>query len=398
MTHVLIIGGGLAGPLVAMALEKAGISSAVYEAYAEGASVGVGAWLTVAVNGLDAMRTLGVAERVCAAGFPSRDITLVSGTGKVLGEVPIGGELPDGTVTHTLKRSDLHGALLAEASARGIPFHYEKRLVSVHEDAVGVTACFDDGTEAHGDLLVGADGLHSRVRTFIDPQAKTPRYTGHGNMGGFTSGSAVRVPSGTYRMVFGKRAFFGYTTTPEGDTWWFANPPKKDPYTREELAGMDTAAWKASLVELFREDVGPMVELIEHSEGELVGMSQFDLPPVRSWHKGRVVIVGDAAHAASPSSGQGASMAAEDAVALAVALRDARDIEDGLARFSACRKPRAEKVIAYGARSSSAKTLGPVGRAVRDFMMPLFLGNLDRGAATKKLAWLYDHHIAWSPA
>ena len=99
--HSLIIGGGLAGPLTALALTRAGISCAVYEAFPEGAALGVGAWLTVAVNGLHAMQTLGVSQQAMALGFPSREITLRSGTGKQLGVVPIGGELDyldDGTM------------------------------------------------------------------------------------------------------------------------------------------------------------------------------------------------------------------------------------------------------------------------------------------------------------
>ena len=118
MKHALIIGGGLAGPLVAIALDEANVPCAAYEASPEGAAVGVGAWLTVAVNGLHAMHSLGVGQQVIAQGFPSRDITLLSGTGKPLGVVPIGGELPDGTVTHTMKRADLHACLVAGAPLR----------------------------------------------------------------------------------------------------------------------------------------------------------------------------------------------------------------------------------------------------------------------------------------
>lgn len=328
-------------------------------------------------------------------GFPSREIALVSGAGRHLGTVPIGGELADGTVTHTMKRTDLHRVLVGAAIERGIRFEYGKRLVSVDEDGDDVIARFDDGSTATGDLLVGADGIRSRVRASIEPRPTEPRYTGHGNVGGFTPASSVALPPGAYTMVFGKRAFFGYTTAPDGETWWFANPPRKRPIERDELARMDTAAWKQELIALFAEDEGPMVELIRGSVGELVGMNQFDLPPVRGWHRGRVVLVGDAAHAASPSSGQGASMAAEDAVALATCLRDAPDVTAGLARFEAMRKPRAERVIAHGARTSSSKTAGPIGRVFRDALMPFFLKRMNGDAAKRELAWLYDHRVAW---
>jgi FAD-dependent urate hydroxylase len=391
--HALIIGGGLAGPLTALALTRAGISCAVYEAFPESAAVGVGAWLTVAVNGLHAMQTLGVSQQVMAQGFPSRDITLRSDTGKLLGVVPIGGELPDGTVTHTLKRADLHACLLAEAHARGVPFHHDKALVAVVEEGARVVARFRDGTEAVGDLLIGADGIRSRVRELIDPQARAPRYTGLGNVGGFTPAASVQLPAGTYEMVFGERAFFGYTTAPTGETWWFANPPRKEPLEREALSAMDTEAWKTHLCALFEGDAGPMVELIRGAQGALVGMNQYDLAPVRRWHRGRLLVLGDAAHAAAPSSGQGASMAAEDAVMLGLCLQGASDVPAALARFEAARKPRANRVITYGARTGSSKTLGPVGRAMRDFMMPLFLRNAGSETARRRLAWLHDYRV-----
>src|SRR5918998_4799632 len=102
---VLIIGGGIAGPVTAMALQRAGIDPVVYEAYDTSAGLDAGAFLTVAVNGLDALRTLDAHEAVLDAGFPTRSIEFFSGTGKHLGEVPIGGTPPDGTGTPTLKRA-----------------------------------------------------------------------------------------------------------------------------------------------------------------------------------------------------------------------------------------------------------------------------------------------------
>src|ERR671915_2036460 len=125
----LIIGCGIAGPVTAMALQRAGIESVVYEAYDTSAGLDAGAFLTVAVNGLDALRSLGAHEPVLAAGFPTRSIEFFSGTGKRLGEVPIGGTLPDGTVSHTIKRADLYRVLYVEAIHRGIPIEHNRRLV-----------------------------------------------------------------------------------------------------------------------------------------------------------------------------------------------------------------------------------------------------------------------------
>ena len=188
----LIIGGGIAGPVTAMALQRAGIDPVVYEAYGTGAGLDAGAFLTVAVNGLDALRTLDAHEPVLAVGFPTRSIEFFSGTGRRLGEVPIGGTLPDGTVTHTIKRADLYRVLHDEATRRGVPIEHNRRLVGAETTPDGsVVARFEDGTEAAGDLLIGADGIHSRTRRIIDPTTPEPRYTGLGNVGGFTRNASV---------------------------------------------------------------------------------------------------------------------------------------------------------------------------------------------------------------
>ena len=172
-----------------------------------------GSFLTFAINGLDALRTIDAHHLVLAEGFPTPRMAIQSGTGKRLGEVPNGGTLPDGTVSQTLKRADLYRALRDEAVRRGARVEYGKRLVDAETTPGGVVARFEDGTEAEGDLLIGADGIHSRTRRIIDPSAPEPRYVPVLNIGGYARGVAVQAEPGTFRMVFGKRAFFGYAVS-----------------------------------------------------------------------------------------------------------------------------------------------------------------------------------------
>jgi FAD-dependent urate hydroxylase len=283
----LIIGGGIAGPVAAMALQRAGLDSVVYEAYAGGAD-DAGAFLTFASNGLDALHTIDAHHLVLEKGFPTPRMEIQSGTGKHLGSVPNGGTLPDGTVSQTLKRSDLYRALRDEAVRRGVRVEYGKRFVEagITPDG-GVAARFEDGTEAEGDLLVGADGIHSRTRRIIDPSAPGARYVPVLNIGGFASN--VRVPGepGTFRMVFGKRVFFGYAIHPSGEVWWFASPPHPDEPSRAELAAISTERWRKMLTDLLAEDDTPAVEIINHTPGELSGWATYDLPSVPTWHRGR---------------------------------------------------------------------------------------------------------------
>jgi FAD-dependent urate hydroxylase len=391
----LIIGAGIAGPVTAMALQRAGVESVVYEAYDTSAGLGAGAFLTVAVNGLDALRTLDAHEPVLDAGFPTRNIEFFSGTGKRLGEVPIGGTLPDGTDTHTIKRADLYRVLHDQAIRRGVRIEHGRRLVDAETTpAGGVVARFADGSRAAGDLLIGADGIHSRTRRIIDPTAPEPRYTGLGNIGGFTRNASVNTKPGIYVMVWGRRAFFGYTVSPSGEIWWFANPPSARELTRAELAATTAEQWKRWLIDLFADDASPAVEIIEATTGELPATNQYDVPSVPTWHRGPMVIVGDAAHATSPASGQGASMAIEDAVVLAKCLRDLPDIRQAFAAYERLRRERVERVVAQGARSSSGKAAGPIARVLRDLMLPVILKRV-ASSGEKSLAWMYDYHIDW---
>jgi len=392
MTKALIIGGGIAGPVTAVALQRAGIESVVYEAYPANAG-NAGAFLTVAVNGLDALRPLDLHQPVMELGFSTRTIDLVSGTGKRLGTIPIGGVLPDGTTTHTIKRADLYRALYEAARGRGIDVHHGKRLVDAEVVANGgVTARFEDGTRATGDLLIGADGIHSRTRRIIDLAAPAPRHLGLGNVGGFTRTGAVTMTPGAYVMTFGKRAFFGYVVHPSGEIWWFANPPSARRAARRVVPETLTSdQWKARLIDLFTDDAGPTVDIIRSTTELVGGTDQYDLPKVPTWYRGPMIVIGDAAHAASPSSGQGASMAIEDALVLAKCLRDLAEPTAAFQAFERLRRPRVERVVAFGARSSSNKAPGPVGRVIRDLLAPFFLKLIARQSQD----WLFGYHIDW---
>lgn len=384
MKSALIVGAGIAGPVLAIGLRRAGFEPRIVEAYSAGASRDAGSWLTVAVNGLEALRTFDLHRAVLEVAFPSREIELYNGSGRRLGVASLGGVLPDGTPTQTLKRADLHHVLIEAAEREGIPFAYETRLESAETLADGkVLARFEDGTESAVDVLVGADGVHSRVRTVIDPHAPAPRATRMGNVGGFVPrGLAHRsdLAPGTYRMMFGRSAFFGYVVHPAGDVWWFANP--KTPYPADP-----DATWLAGL---FDADEGPAAELVRATPHPLTFALQYELPRVPVWSRGAIGILGDAAHAASPTSGQGASLAIEDAVALARCLRDL-PVTEAFAAFERQRRARVERVVAEAARTSAHKIPGPFGAFVRDRMLPIVLSFATRASRD----WLFDHRIAW---
>jgi FAD-dependent urate hydroxylase len=226
----LIAGGGIAGTVAALALHRAGWSPTVYEARTADADE-AGAWLTVAVNGLTALRALDLdPDRVLAGGYPTPDMALTNGAGRRLAVLPLGGPAADGTTTTTIRRDGLYAALRAAAVDRGIPIEYGRRLRDVRHRAGGVTVTFEDGATAGGDLLIGADGLRSRTRKILNPDGPAPSYRGLLNGGGFTDrpvdGDLDRT-AGRMHMMFGRRAFFGWVIAPDGSVWWFANPARR---------------------------------------------------------------------------------------------------------------------------------------------------------------------------
>jgi FAD-dependent urate hydroxylase len=390
MGKALIVGGGVAGPVAAMALQRAGIEAVVYEAHPQTAEE-VGSYLTVASNGLDALRAIDADGAVLDAGFPTPTNLLLSSGGRRLGRVSNGGRLADGTAAHTIKRARLYRALHQQASDRGVQVVFGKRLVNAEPTRDGgVLAMFEDGTKAAGGLLVGADGVHSVTRRLLDPAAPAGRYVGLVNFGGYTPQAATGEPGG-WQMIFGRRAFFGWVVDPAGGTVWFANVPRP-PVSRAERAATTLEQWQRQLLELFAPDHGPATSLIAAGQLEFAGDNTYDLPRVPTWQRGPMVLIGDAAHAPAPTSGQGASLAAEDAVVLAKCLRDQPDLPQALAVYQRLRRPRVERIVAQAARTSSTKTPGPVGRLLRDLTLPVVFRLL---VTDKSLAWRYDHHIDW---
>jgi FAD-dependent urate hydroxylase len=394
----LIIGAGPAGAVAAIALAKAGWEPVIYEAYQHSAGLDQGVFLTLAVNGLDALAAVNADGPVRELGFPTGKIRFSSGTGKALGALAIGPVLADGTVTRTLRRADLYSALYDLAVRRGVRVEHGKKLVGASAGPGGVTAQFADGTAATGDVLIGADGLRSAVRSMIDPAAPGPRYTGMGNAGGFTSVPGIEPDGGDYRMIWGKRCFFGYTVSPEGEIWWFANPPSRDELTPEQLAATTPDQVKARLVGLLEHDRGPAARIVAATTSGILLGNQYDIPRVPAWHNDRMVIIGDAAHAVSPSTGQGVSLAVEDAVVLAQCLRDHDQPATALAAYEQQRRSRVERLAAWGAKMGSTKTTGPVMRVVRDLALPRILAKGATPEAMDKQAWMFDHHIDWDQA
>ncbi|MET8757241.1 NAD(P)/FAD-dependent oxidoreductase [Lentzea sp. NPDC004782] len=363
----LVIGGGIAGPVTALALQKAGIDSVVFEAYDTTAD-GVGGMLSVAPNGLAALKTVGLEPDF---GEPLRHMVMADAQGRTLGRI-------SGEMSRVVPRAALYQRLRELTTAQRIKVEHGKRLVDVHGEN-GVTATFSDGSTEHGDVLVGADGIRSTVRTIIDPRAPQPEYVGLLGMGSYAENSGVHGDPETMYFVFGS-SFLGYWEQADGTIAWFNNLAVDDPDEQT------TVPWLERLREAYGDDM-PAKQLLAHSE-EVISAGPLEImPSVPHWYRDRMVLVGDSAHAPSPSSGQGASLAAESAVQLARCLRDIPDIPAAFATYERMRRPRVERIAARAARTNSKKRgIGPITR----LLMPLAMKTFGAKAFAKEQNYRID--------
>jgi len=270
-------------------------------------------------------------------------------------------------------RSDLYRALHDRAVAGGVAIEYGKRLVDVQETATGITARFADGCTASADILVGADGIRSTVRSLIDPNGPGPQFTGLLGFEAVARHDVDAVP-GTMTFAFGKRGYYLYWPEPGGGTRWGVNLPQERPISLTAARAVPSSDWMRTLRAAYADDDPGRDLMLTSSADELqvVGSLQI-MPRVRRWHRGHMVLVGDSAHAPSNSSGQGASLAIESAVQLARCLRDLPDVPSAYAAFERLRRSRVEKVAARAARINQAKAPGAAARVLMPLLMPLLM-------------------------
>jgi len=370
---VIVVGAGIAGTATALALHKGGIDVTVHEARPPTGPAD-GAFLTLASNGMRALRQIDAAGVVAAAGYPLRSMRVRDGQGVEIAGVPLGDQDAE-TGYRYLTRASLCRVLHREARRRGIPITWGRRLVRAQSDTRSVTARFVDGAAVSGDLLIGADGLASTVRTIVDPAAAGPRYAGQVIFYGYSKSTAVTGPPDRFEVVRGA-AVFGYIVTARRGTWWFARIGADEPHRREP-GPASTAGLRTELRKLLSDDRVPTAEIVAGSPSILT-TSAFDLLELPVWYRNRMLLVGDAAHAASPATGQGASMALEDAVILAKALREHPDHRAAMAHYERLRRGRVlDNIVASARMTGRVPVRPPVQPPVRRAADPPIEAQLD---------------------
>jgi 2-polyprenyl-6-methoxyphenol hydroxylase-like FAD-dependent oxidoreductase len=373
-------------------LHRAGIEAEIYEArdtpedYAS-------SWLVMASNGLDVLKTLLLDDPVSVDGSPIPRMILSSGKGKRFGEVPNGARPEVGVPSLVVKRGTLNRILHEEAMRRDIKVAFGKKLHGIEMTGEqGVIATFADGTTVEGSLLLGCDGIHSRTRQLINPGTPPPQYTGLMSTGGFTRSLHLAPTPDTLHLVFGKRAFIGYHISSSGEISWFVTFPQTEAPGRSDVDELGSDEWQQRMLEVLREEQPFLREIIGATE-RITGYPIYDIPTQPLWHKGPVVLAGDAIHAVSPTAGQGASLAMEDAIVLAKCLRDLPEMEQAFATYERLRRARVERVVQYAHSLGSWRVMtNPIQVWFWELLMPFFL---KRSANPTALDWLYSYKVEW---
>lgn len=376
--RVLVVGGGIAGPVLGMWLRRIGVEVQMAEQRAAVAEA-EGAFLGVAPNGMNVLSELGIADKVAAIGHACVSFELENASGRNVGVIDRSRDLARfGAPLTMVRRGDLHAVLLEEARQRGVDVHLGRRLVGLEHDRGGseIVATFDDGDVMRADVAIGCDGLRSTVRTLAMPDAPAPSFTSLYDYGGFVRGVDIPARAGVNAMVFGRRALFGAFPTPDGEIWWFHNGP---------IEARDDA--RERLLELHAEDSRWISEIIRATPSILGPWPLHDLRALPRFSTGRVCLIGDAAHAMPPSAGQGASLAMEDAMVLAMCMRDHDDPTLAFRAFAQLRRPRVEAIARIARRNDSGKAMeSRLALWLRDRMLPTLV-RLGRSAQDRGYAY-----------
>jgi 2-polyprenyl-6-methoxyphenol hydroxylase-like FAD-dependent oxidoreductase len=368
-TKVIIAGAGIGGLTVAIALRRAGFEADVFERAPELREVGAG--LLLAANAQKALGELGLAKAVARLGTPATAGEIRSWRGEVLASIPAAElEQKVGAPSAAVHRADLQALLVREVGEGTLRLGSEVKGFE-QENEGGVRVSVAGGGEERAAILVGADGLRSKVRAALFGPEK-PRYAGYTAWRAVVEPGEELLPWGSGFESWGRGARFGCAHIGKGRIYWFAT--KNAPEGEKDGPPGSPAAPKATLLRLFRDWHSPIGGLVEATdEHTILRTDIYDREPLgESWGEGPVTLVGDAAHPMTPNLGQGACQAIEDAVVLARCFREGGATAGVLRRYERLRSDRVASVVRRSRRVGRVGQLeNPLVCRLRDRVLAL---------------------------
>lgn len=377
--RIAIVGGGIGGLCTAIALQKAGIETTVFESSTEMTSVGAG--LGIGNNAIKALAKLGLEQQVIDAGRILEAMIIYDEKGKQISKMDTK-LISDrfGTDNVTIHRAALHEILHRSLNENSVSCG--KKCVDFFQDENVVRLTFEDGSKATADYVIAADGIHSVFRKKLIPNSY-PRYAGYTCWRGVTDVAQSKHHQIVASETWGQNGRFGIVPLAGERVYWFAcvNAPYNDPETAKFR--------KSEIFTLFKEYHSPIPELINFTKEEaIIHNDIIDIVPIKQFTFKRILLIGDDAHATTPNMGQGASQAIEDAVILASCVNQFSSIDDAFKHFEKLRVKRTAKIIKMSRRIGQvAQSRNRIIIKIRDY----FLRRASSSASQlKRLKFLYD--------
>ncbi len=334
----VVIGAGMGGLTAGLALRQAGYTVEIYDRVRELRPAGAG--ISLWSNGVKVLNQLGLGPEIARIGGQMNRMTYFSHTGELLTDLSLDSLVARvGQRPYPVARTDLQQMLLEQFGADKIQLG--AHCIGVEETADTVTAQFEGGATAQGDVLVAADGTHSILRNYVLGQPTERRYVGYVNWNGLVPASADLAPGDSWVIYVGngQRA----SLMPVGDDrfYFFLDVPlpKGTPN--------DSSQYQQELAHHFQGWAAPVQRLIERLEPLRTNRVEIhDIEPLQTLVRGRVALLGDAGHSTAPDLGQGGCQAMEDALVLSrCLLTTTLSVPDALQRYEAERKDRVADVI-----------------------------------------------------
>ncbi|HWV69507.1 NAD(P)/FAD-dependent oxidoreductase [Chitinophaga sp.] len=384
---VLIAGAGIAGPALAIALIEQGAGVSIIESRSK-SQMEEGLFIGISPNGLNILRELtditGLYDDYCPGA-----LHFLNARGKCIASLGTAYQKEQyGIESVQVRRSAITRLLHERLASLGGTIQYDCRLEFIDVSGEKVAVRTSNGVLGDFDILIGADGIHSRCRNIAFPRSSKPVFTEL-----LSTGAIVDIPgwhdtTEAINMTFGERAFFAYATSNKGGVWWFNNFYRKQEPDRRKIDPALQHEIKTELLKLHREDDRKITEIITATE-DLFAYPIYDMPQLEKWYTRNICLIGDAAHAISPHTGQGASLALEDSAVLAKCLAKYGESEKAFSVFQALRQKRVEKVVAQARKIGKSKSkANPVATFFRDFFLKHFI-NLEK----KKMDWIYAYKV-----